>query len=153
MLWIPELATNTVALTQQISEVVSVKQIQRLKQKYLLTSGTELSKTAFELLLYSNLLLTPSLSEPSIHMSMQRHLPIIPLHLTSAEWKWRSCTTEFELNCISTLGWSNDCQIYNSPVPCKDGSRRKAMSRDGCKKHERGTQSWRMYHSNNHTEK
>lgn len=87
MLWIPERATNTVALTQQISEVVLVKQIERLKQKYLLTSGAELSKTAFELLLYSNLLLTPSLSEPSIHMSMQRHLPIIPLHLTSAEWK------------------------------------------------------------------
>lgn len=64
MLWIPELATNTGALTQQISEVVSVpyvKQMQRLKQKCLLTTVIEVSKRAFELLLYSNLLLTPSL--------------------------------------------------------------------------------------------
>lgn len=108
MLWIPEPATNTGALTQQISEVVSVpyvKQMQRLKQKCLLTTVIEVSKRAFELLLYSNLLLTPSIWPPafrSFHSYVYAdedifHSPPTALPILSGR-KLRSCTIELNLN-------------------------------------------------------
>lgn len=101
----PELAINTAALTQQISEAVSVpevKEIQRLKHKCLLTAASEVSKSLQATAVFKPTP-DPSLSAacsptfPFISLRRQRHPPLASHCLTNSKSKGRrSSTTELD---------------------------------------------------------